>query len=193
MWQRPARQWDLPSREMDRFHRFFGERTVPLTEMPLWDSLTTARDDLPDSAERQELTSALSSLGDLAADRPQLAGAWHGDWTPWNMGRRHHRLQLWDWERFETGVPAGLDVCHYGVNAVCRRDGVSLESVRRGLMLAGCDPDDGPASRLTAATYLATITTRYLLGAESELGEAIRDRSRIMLHALTSCLDGVPR
>ncbi len=57
------------------------------------------------------------------------------------MSRRHGRLQLWDWERFETGVPLGLDRCHYGVNAVCRRDGVGLASVMRGLELAGIAND----------------------------------------------------
>jgi len=103
------------------------------------------------------------------------------------MGRRRGRLQLWDWERFELGVPGGLDRCHYGVNAVCRRDGVSVGSVVAGLRHAGIDPtsyDD----RLAGAAYLAAITARYLVGAESELGETIVDRAQVMLDALVTWL-----
>jgi hypothetical protein len=108
------------------------------------------------------------------------------------MSRRHGRLQLWDWERFETGVPLGLDRCHYGVNAVCRRDGVSLASVMRGLELAGIGNDRSSENHAIGATYLAVIASRYLAGAELELGDeiaaGISDRSQVMLNALRAWL-----
>ena len=63
------------------------------------------------------------------------------------MSRRRGRLQLWDWERFETGVPLGLDRCHYAVNAVTRRDGTDVASVMRGFELPGCATS--PAARTT--------------------------------------------
>jgi hypothetical protein len=41
------------------------------------------------------------------------AGAWHGDWAPWNVGRDAGTFWIWDWEHWRTDVPVGLDVPHY--------------------------------------------------------------------------------
>jgi hypothetical protein len=190
MWQRPSRQWHLPVAAMAALHQHFAAESRPVTEMPVWRSLLQARDELPASATRDRLDAALGALGRLAVDRDLVPGAWHGDWTPWNMARGRGGLRLWDWERLQTGVPAGLDRCHYGVNAVCRRDGVKLESVLSGLRLAGVDPSArAGADRLVAATYLAAITCRYLVGAQSALGQTIEGRSLAMLDSLTHVLE----
>ena len=188
-WQRPGRQFNVPGAEMSRLHAAFaGDLPRPLVEMPLWDSMTRAQAALRASTERERLGEALATLGDLAADRPLVMGAWHGDWTPWNMSRRRGRLQLWDWERLGTGVPPGLDRCHYGVNAVCRRDGLGVGSVLRGLELAGAGHDRASEGHLAASAYLAAITCRYLQGAETDVGAAIAERSRVMLDALCAWL-----
>lgn len=184
LWQRPSRQFDLPLDEMALLHGAFGDGSRPLAEMPLWDTMVAAQSSLAPSSVRDRLEEALDLLRTGSADRPLAMGAWHGDWTPWNMSRRRGQLQLWDWERFETGVPLGLDRCHYAVNAVCRRDGVSLDSVRRGLDLARVERVAPEESRLVETAYLAAITSRYLVGAESELGDVIADRSLVMLEAL---------
>lgn len=182
--QRPARQFVVPHEEMSMLHRAFAEGARPLTDTALWAAMVEARESLVPSATSDRLEQALAALAETARDRPLAVGAWHGDWTPWNMSRRRGRLQLWDWERFETGVLSGLDACHYGVNTVCRRDGVGVESVLRGLALAGIDRDRSSEGHLVAATYLAVITSRYLQGVETELGAMIADRSLVMLDAL---------
>jgi hypothetical protein len=193
--QRPSRQYSVPVEEMALLHGAFAEGTRPLGELPLWQSMLEAQSGLRSAGPRERLGEALELLRDTAADRPQPVGAWHGDWTPWNMSRRRGRLQLWDWERFETGVPLGLDRCHYAINAVCRRDGVTLASVMRGLELAGIDNDPTTQDHAVGATYLAVIACRYLAGAELELGDAIADaitdRSQVMLDSLRSWL-GLP-
>ena len=48
-------------------------------------------------------------------------GGCHGDWTPWNMGRRNGRLIVWDWERFHTGVPVGIDLAHFAFMVALRQ------------------------------------------------------------------------
>ena len=193
--QRPSRQYAVPVKEMALFHGAFAEDSRPLRELPIWQTMVDWQSGLRSETARERLGEALDILGDTDVDRPQPVGAWHGDWTPWNMSRRRGRLQLWDWERFETGVPLGLDRCHYGVNAVCRRDGLGLASVMRGLELAGITNDRSSQSHLVGATYLAVIASRYLAGAELELGDAIAagisDRSQVMLDALRSWL-GLP-
>jgi hypothetical protein len=189
--QRPSRQFELPLEAMSVFHAAFPDGSRPLVEAPLWGAMTEAQACLGSSGVRDRLGAALDLLASLSADRPMAMGAWHGDWTPWNMSRRRGKLQLWDWERFETGVPAGLDRCHYAVNAVTRRDGVDLASIMRGFELAGIGQDRAGDDHLVGATYLAAITCRYLVGAESDLGETIADRSRVMLEALCTWL-GMP-
>jgi hypothetical protein len=189
--QRPSRQYDVPVDAMTLFHEAFGEGTRPLVEMPLWDSMRSAQASLQPSEARERLGEALTVLGETDVGRPLSMGGWHGDWTPWNMSRRRHRLQLWDWERFESGVPLGMDRCHYAVNAVCRRDGVDVGSVMAGLDLAGVHNDRSTEAHVVGATYLAAITCRYLQGAEFELGDAIAGRSLVMLDALCAWL-GMP-
>ncbi len=183
LWQRPSRQFDLPADDTALLHGAFGEDSRPLEAMPLWNAMVSAQCSLSPSPVRDRLEEALALLR-ASADRPLAMGAWHGDFTPWNISRRRGRLQVWDWERFETGVPPGLDRCHYAVNAVCRRDGVSLDSVRRGLDLVRPSTDRLVDAQLIEATYLAAITSRYLVGSESELGDLIADRSLVMLEAL---------
>jgi hypothetical protein len=46
-------------------------------------------------------------------------GAWHGDFTPWNMARLGERTYVWDWER-AAPAPAGLDLLHFLFQTVCR-------------------------------------------------------------------------
>jgi hypothetical protein len=186
--QRPRRQFDVPQAEMDRFHAAFAEEARPPVESPWWDQMVTAQQSLGSSEVRDRLGDALERLRLAVTDRPLPLGGWHGDWTPWNMSRRRGRLQLWDWERFETGVPRGLDRCHYGVNAVTRRDGTDVAAVMRGLELAGVTDDPGGEDHLVGATYLAAITCRYLVGAEGDLGETISERSLVMLDALEAWL-----
>lgn len=53
------------------------------------------------------LHAALESVADCPF------GSWHGDFGPWNMGSAAARVEVWDWERFEAGVPAGFDAAHY--------------------------------------------------------------------------------
>jgi hypothetical protein len=49
-------------------------------------------------------------------------GAWHGDFTPWNMARIDGATYLWDWER-AAPAPAGLDLVHFLFQSICRFDG----------------------------------------------------------------------
>ncbi len=189
MWQLPRRDPHPPTGAMRVLHDAFHEGHLTLTETPVWQRLQLAAGEVKDPEARSRLTGALERLADLASGRRFPIGAWHGDWTPWNMARRHRRIQVWDWERFQTGVPHGLDVCHYGVNTITRRDGISPASVRTGLASVGFDHASVDAERqVIAGTYLATIASRYLLSSQGELGERIMDASWVMLDSLCSWL-----
>jgi hypothetical protein len=53
-------------------------------------------------------------------------GAWHGDFTPWNMARTDRNTYLWDWER-TAPAPAGLDLLHFLFQTQCRFGGGTPE------------------------------------------------------------------
>lgn len=92
-------------------------------------------------------------------------GAWHGDFVPWNIRTGRGATAVWDWERFETGVPGGLDRLHLRLQVAIQRRGVNLttalDRLRHGLDTTL--PDMPPAARAaTFDTYIAALAARYL-------------------------------
>ena len=95
------------------------------------------------------------------------AGAWHGDWSPWNLGWVHQRLWAWDWEYCRTDVPIGLDVPHF---AFQRRFIAAREPLERAFAEARDTTAEAlsrlgyhPADRATIhAVHVAEVAIRYL-------------------------------
>ncbi len=82
-------------------------------------------------AGRGTAAALLRVMDDLqaTADVTSLAfGSWHGDWTPWNMASSGDQVLVWDWERFESGVPVGYDALHHQLQAAVERDGAGEHS-----------------------------------------------------------------
>ena len=171
---------------MDGFARTFDAGTVPLPDVPLWATLTDGLDDVADAETRNELETAMKRLGDQAADTTVTVGAWHGDWAPWNMSRSRGRIQLWDWERFATGVPVGFDRCHFGINTALATDGVTPAAVRRGIGLGGfTGPRPGSADHAVVGLYLVAILHRYLAG-DDEVPAQVQARVTVLREVLAS-------
>jgi hypothetical protein len=82
-------------------------------------------------------------------------GAWHGDFTPWNMARKGSTTYLWDWER-AASAPAGLDLLHFLFQGVCRFEGktpaAAIESCSE--RLAGLLPVIDVATESLGALWL---------------------------------------
>jgi hypothetical protein len=103
-----------------------------------------------------------------AADATTVSfGAWHGDWAPWNMAAHDGRVMLWDWERFETDVPAGFDALHFELQKVIRVDGLApraavTELVRRRRELLAPFDVTASSADLVVALYLLHIGARSL-------------------------------
>lgn len=183
-WHRRRDRNTPPIEEMRVFTAAFAEPARRLPETQWWARVRSRLTGLADTEPRQTVLSCLDTLERSVGSGPMPLSAWHGDWTPWNMARHRGRLSLWDWERFEIGVPAGLDVLHHAVNAHAAPD---PEAVRRALLRAapawrhvvGGSPD----AELASGLYLAAMAARYLPLAEGEGGELIRDRSGVFLQA----------
>ena len=90
-----------------------GLRRSPMAGSSYWRRLTGRLAAADAGAGRGALAAALDALAAGAAGRPLAFGAWHGDWTPWNMASTDRGLLVWDWERFTRDVPLGFDALHY--------------------------------------------------------------------------------
>ncbi len=110
---------------------------------------------------------------------PVASGSWHGDLNSGNIALVAGPCPVWDWERFESGVPVGFDLLHHelhqsitvrGVPADAAASRLVTESVRT-LAPLGVDP---AAADAVARTYLVTLACRYLAddqrGAGADLG-----------------------
>ena len=181
----PKKLRTVPRPAMDELTTAFSEGAQPLEDSPLWGRLEQSAGTLEDDDQRERLLHAREVVAQRAAGRSWDIGAWHGDWTPWNMARLGQLVQLWDWERFETGVPSGLDRFHFSVNEFCRTHGMEVDTIREGLELAaGGKRGRDPEQDVLAATYLLSITARYLTLAQGMGGEAISRQGGTTLRAL---------
>jgi len=83
--------------------------------------------------------------------------AWHGDWSPWNLGRtRAGEWCLWDWERTAIGVPRGFDQVHRHVHY-----GTGLDAARTALTAVGVSED---RVEPTIGLYLLELAARLIEG-----------------------------
>ena len=129
---------------------------------------------------RQRLAAAAGSdLTVLAASTRELvdalgaratslqAGAWHGDWSPWNLGWAHGRLWAWDWEYCRPDVPLGLDVPHFlfqqrFIGDRAPVDRAFRESAQAAAPLLAALGYDATARATVRAVHVAEISVRYL-------------------------------
>ncbi len=131
--------------------------------------------------------SALSRLRAAVDPRTEcLFGAWHGDFGPWNAAWGAGALEVWDWERFDTDVPAGLDGAHWRLQVDDRTDphstwqamAADAAAVLRDMGELGelGETHDSTAGSLVACCYLLAIWSRYRHDAATSVTPALRAR-----------------
>ena len=162
-----------------------GVRTEPVGGSQWGGELAARLDKVTDPATRELLAATLAA----EAGRSLPLGAWHGDWTPWNMAVRAGRALVWDWERCAVGVPVGFDPVHYALQEALWRRGADpraataqvLAGVPALLAGYGLDPADAAA---VARLYLVEIAARYLLDGQAAAGARLGRLERWLLPAL---------
>ena len=126
-----------------------------LADSGWWAGLGTRLAGARNTRAGESVLSALRCLESKAGETTLGFGAWHGDWTPWNMAPTVDGLLVWDWERFATGVPVGFDALHYSLQSSitgARRDPLtaaraSLTGAPELLAPFGIGTDAGPPDR----------------------------------------------
>ncbi|MGI5273478.1 hypothetical protein ACQEUU_30350 [Nonomuraea sp. CA-218870] len=100
--------------------------------------------------------------------------AWHGDLSPWNLAPSGDgRLLVWDWERYELGVPYGFDALHHLFQRALRRMDPATAArcclARSARTLAPLGLSAAQA-RQTALHYLITLADRHAADGHEPLG-----------------------
>ncbi len=175
-----------PTRPMRELARAFPERSQLVASSALMSRLRVDIADIADEATATTYRRALDRIAGRYRHTVLDFAAWHGDWSPWNMAWRSRKVQLWDWERFETGVPMGMDRIHYVLSALARTDGFSAPTIVRALGLPTAREYVRPTQQdVLGLVYLATIVNRYLTGCHHEHPGPVRARAAAALEALT--------
>ncbi|TQK73057.1 hypothetical protein FBY23_4881 [Nocardioides sp. SLBN-35] len=184
-WRRHRRSWTPPEEAMTELASSFASTDGRLADSAWWHRQWEATGALTDPVLRGRFGRAMERVDSIVGRRELSWGAWHGDWTPWNMAIAGDAVLLWDWERFETGVPMGLDPLHYVVNSFNAGVPTSPEGVLRALCFASYrDRSLGGEPHVTSLLYLVAILTRYLRLVEVPGGEHISPRAMQTLIAL---------
>lgn len=172
-----------------------GTRAGELATSPYWQRLQERVAAVSGQPEGAVLATAAASLARRAGGVELRYGAWHGDWSPWNMAALGDTLLVWDWERFGVGVPLGFDAVHYELHRRLRSTPDAAAAVAATLDAAGAllAPFDVPpaARQLTALLYLVDLAARYLADRQAEAGARLGVLGTWLLPVLTSRLQEV--
>jgi hypothetical protein len=122
--------------------------------------------------------SAMARLRDvLDQDTECLFGAWHGDFGPWNAACGPDRIEVWDWERFDADVPAGLDAAHWRTQLDVGADpSATWQAMRKDVDTVLAATGERSESAVVAACYLLAIWSRYRHDAADHATTALRAR-----------------
>lgn len=155
-----------------------GTEVASLADSAFWHRLRERMSAVPDARSRDTLLATHRIAADHWGATPVTFGAWHGDWTMWNMARDGDRVLLWDWERYETGVPVGLDAYHYTLQSRLRSVGdvePAVAFVRKlAPSLARGMGAPGEQGELLLLCYLLSLLLRYENDSRGTMGAQLR-------------------
>ncbi|MEU8362035.1 hypothetical protein AB0C27_39050 [Nonomuraea sp. NPDC048882] len=116
------------------------------------------------------LLDAIKEIAGTGGPRP----AWHGDFSPWNLGNAPDgRLLVWDWERYEIGVPYGFDAVHHLFQRALRRMAPPVAAracVARSVRTLAPLGLAAAAAKQTAMRYLIALADRHAADGHTPLG-----------------------
>jgi hypothetical protein len=111
----------------------------------------------------------------VPTDLPVPTGSWHGDLNGGNLALVDGPCPVWDWERFETGVPVGFDLLHHDLHQAVTVRGTAPRTAASALLAGAATtlaPLDVPAAAAehVARLYLVTLACRYLADGQERAG-----------------------
>lgn len=126
------------------------------------------------------------AVKEIAGTGGPAGAAWHGDLSPWNIcPSADGRLLVWDWERYEVGVPYGMDAVHHLFQRCLRR---MPPATAARACLAQAVPTLAPLglsaaqARQTAIRYLIALADRHAADGHEPLGPPADWLNRLVDH-----------
>lgn len=166
----------------------FGQQHDPVQGGEYLARLRTTLGSTPDEPLAAELRALLGTIEEQFSSSALTLGAWHGDFTAWNMATSNGRTHVWDWERFDTRIPVGLDEIHFCVNSVAQRHGFTPPTLLAGLRESTWTYPTHEETSLHQALYLATVATRYIAALAQEGGRAVQPKAAVLVETLGQVL-----
>jgi hypothetical protein len=171
-----------------------GVSTARLAGSGYWLGLGERLNAVSDRPEGHQLARAARRIGTAAGSVLLSFGAWHGDWSPWNMRPVAGSLLVWDWERFTLRVPMGFDALHFDLQQRISSQPDGAAAVRQTLaaapeLLAPMDVTGAAAARVTALLYLVELAARYLADRQAEAGARLGVLGSWLLPVLLSTVE----
>lgn len=124
-------------------------------------------------------------------------GSWHGDWRRTNMAVTGAGCSVWDWERFDSGVPVGYDALHLFLTS--RAPTVrNLASLPLDLydnaaqLLRPFDVHTAEDVELVTTGYLLELAGRYLDDDQTQAGARLGSVGEWLLPHLSARLTDRP-
>lgn len=175
-----------PAKAMRELAKAFLQGSQLVADTALMQRLREGTQEIADQQTVSTYAAALDRISQLHAHTVLDVAAWHGDWTPWNMAWRRRRVQLWDWERFQTGAPIGMDRIHYVLSALARTEGFSAATIAHALELPTAREYARPTQQeAVGLLYVAAVAHRYLTSSQHEHVGPVRARAQAALLALS--------
>jgi hypothetical protein len=181
---RPRRS--APIAAMREVFAVAGVTDGPLAGSAFWAGVGDVPARLADPDRAGRLAAVIERIGRAHGDLTLEFGAWHGDWTPWNMAWHRGTVQLWDWERFARGVPAGFDLLHCRLQEAMRSaagEPYAAWPAEAARALDGVGVS-GRAAEATLELYFLELCCRYLLAAQGPIGAPLRGQADRLLTLL---------
>jgi hypothetical protein len=155
-------------------------RRATLATSGFWARFADGRAPLADPEQEKRFAEVVDRVAEAYGGDEIDLGTWHGDWTPWNMAWHRGRVHLWDWERSDPEVPAGLDLVHYRLQTSGGYGSWPDASVLEPLMRPG------RTAAITVELYLLELARRYLYAAQDPLGAPLRAPAASLLDLLSA-------
>ncbi len=131
-----------------------------VAESPWWAELVVRSESVGRGTELARLAAdGLAGLARDIGDQRWDFGAWHGDWTWWNVGRADGTVYAWDWEHAGDCAPVGFDDVHWSISKDLQMSHLDLpvaleRAVREPTLSGAVDPG------LLLRAYLVEMAVR---------------------------------
>ncbi len=144
---------------------FGGTQVAPLAASSYWERTRCRVESSTRDPDRPLLDEIVDHLEQRYGEATLVFGAWHGDFSPWNLSSCGRKVMVWDWERCSADVPVGFDLLHFHLQAAYLLHGKTMEEsvtsshrrARRGLTELGVAAD---CTHLVLLLYLIELYLR---------------------------------